>query len=311
MRVLIHLANPVPAFQPTPGQLAALATSAVPHEIVIAEEEGDFLAALPSADAVVVWRFEASWYARAARLAHVFTPAAGREGFAPDPAARVVRHFGRFHGTIMAESLVAMIAFMNRRMGAALAAQSVGRWDRAPYSECRRLRGQLALIIGFGSIGRECGRLLTALGMRVEGLRRSSLPSAPDIRTWSAERRLEALAGADHVVCVLPGDTNTEHFLDAVAFAHMKRSAFVYNLGRGNAIDPEALRQALCAGRIAGAFLDVVPEEPLPAGSELWTTPNLYLWPHSSAISAEYLDLYFEQLARELAVLAPAAPPAR
>jgi D-2-hydroxyacid dehydrogenase (NADP+) len=303
MLVLVYLANPVPAFQPTPRQLAALSASAAPHEIVVAEAEGDFMAALPSAHAVVVWRFEASWYARAPRLAHVFTPAAGREGFAPDPAARVVRHFGRFHGAIMAESLVAMIAFMNRRMGAALAAQGLGRWDRSPYSECRRLYGQVALIIGFGSIGRECGRLLAALGMRVEGLRRSALPSAPAIRTWSAERRLEALAGADHVICVMPGDTTTDHFLDAVAFAHMKPSAFVYNLGRGNAIDAEALRQALAAGSIAGAFLDVVPEEPLPVGSALWTTPNLYLWPHASAISAEYLDLYFEQLARELSML--------
>lgn len=303
MRVLIHLSNPVPAFQPTAGQLAALSASAAPHEVVVAEREEDFLAALPSADAVVVWRFEASWYGRAARLAHVFTPAAGREGFAPDPAERVVRHFGRFHGAIMAESLLAMIAFMNRRMGVALAALAMEHWDRSPYSECRRLHGQLALIIGFGAIGRACGRLLSGLGMRVEGLRRSALPSEGASRTWPAERRLEAVASADHVVCVLPGDTETDHFLDAAAFAHMKPSAFVYNLGRGNAIDPDALRHALVEGRIAGAFLDVVPEEPLPAGSPLWTTPNLYLWPHASAISAEYLDLYFEELTRELSQL--------
>jgi phosphoglycerate dehydrogenase-like enzyme len=146
--------------------------------------------------------------------------------------------------------------------------------------------------------------LLGALGMRVEGLRRSAQPSAWVSQTWPAERRLEAFAGADHVVCVLPGDTETDHFLDAAAFAHMKPSAIVYNIGRGNAIDPEALTRALRTGRIAGAFLDVLPEEPLAAHSPLWSTPNLYLWPHASAISAEYLDLYFEELAHELSSLA-------
>ena len=120
---------------------------------------------------------------------------------------------------------------------------------------------------------------------------------------FAASERLEALALADHVVCVLPGDTGTDQLLDAAAFGHMKSSSCVYNLGRGNAIDAVALQEALTRGRIAGAFLDVVPEEPLPASSGLWTVPNLYLTPHASAISAEYLDLYFEQLARELGQL--------
>jgi phosphoglycerate dehydrogenase-like enzyme len=112
------------------------------------------------------------------------------------------------------------------------------------------------------------------------------------------------VADADHVACVLPGDTGTDSLLDAAAFARMKRSAYVYNLGRGNAIDAQALVSALNSGQIAGAFLDVVPEEPLPADSPLWDVPNLYLTPHASAIQAEYLDLYFEELGPELARLA-------
>ena len=84
----------------------------------------------------------------------------------------------------------------------------------------------------------------------------------------------------------------------------MKPAACVYNLGRGNAIDGAALCAALERGQLAGAFLDVVHEEPLPASSPLWTAPNLYLTPHASAISSEYLDLYFEELAGQLAELA-------
>jgi phosphoglycerate dehydrogenase-like enzyme len=304
MRVLVFLSNPVPAFQPTAEQLAALSARLVGHELVAVDSEAAFLEQLPAAEAVVVWRFPGAWYARAGSLRHVLTPAAGHEGFALDPAGRVLQHFGRFHGVIMAESLVGMLVFNSRRFGAALAAQAERRWDRAPFSACRVLRGQVVLIIGFGAIGQHAARLLSALGMVVHGLRRDARqPSPGAARVFSVEQRLEAVAGADHVVCILPGDTGTERFLDAEAFARMKPSACVYNIGRGNAIDAGALLDALVRGMIAGAFLDVVPEEPLPASSPLWAAPNLFLTPHASAISADYLNFYFEELAAELTAL--------
>lgn len=305
MRILVQLANPVRAFEPTRGQLARLSVRAPGHDLVAVSTDTELLEALPSAHAVVVWRFLPEWYARAPRLAHVFTPAAGRESLAPDPSGRAERHFGSFHGAVMAESLIAMISFMNRRLGVALRAQAERRWDRAPFYPTRRLRGQVALIIGYGAIGQRCGRALSGLGMVVHALRRDvTRASASAERVFSVEQRRGALALADHVICILPGDTGTHHFVDAAALACMKASACVYNLGRGNAIDPEALQAALCEGRIAGAFLDVVPEEPLPASSPLWAAPNLYLTPHAAAISAEYLDLYFEELAEQLSRLA-------
>ena len=120
------------------------------------------------------------------------------------------------------------------------------------------------MIIGYGSIGQRCGELLARLGLEVHALRRDvSRPSPHARRVFTPAQRLEALAGADHVVCVLPSDTGTDRFLDAEAIACLPSRAVVYNLGRGNAIDIEALCDALARGRIAGAFLDVVPEEPL------------------------------------------------
>ena len=68
-------------------------------------------------------------------------------------------------------------------------------------------------------------------------------------------------------------------------------------LGRGNAVDEQALVEALESGRIAGAFLDVFEQEPLPPDSPLWDAPNLEFLPHASAISREYLDLWLEELA--------------
>jgi phosphoglycerate dehydrogenase-like enzyme len=305
VRVLLWLTNPVRAFEPTPEQVGALAArSAHAHELVSVQTESEFLAQLPDADAVVVWRFRPEWYARAPRLRHAFTPSAGHDPLPAEPSGRVARHFGSFQGSLLAESLVAMITFLNRRLAVALQAQAERRWERAPFSARRRLHGQVALILGYGAIGQHCGRLLSALGMVVHGLRRDlTRPSPWAQRMFSPGERLEALVLADHVVCVLPGDTGTDHFLDAAALARMKSTSCVYNLGRGNAIDTVALSDALARGRIAGAFLDVTPEEPLPARSPLWAVPNLYLTPHASAIGIEYLELYFEQLAGELGAL--------
>ncbi len=301
MRVLVYLSNLVPAFAPTNAQLAALSARLPGHEVVAVHGDAELLAELPLADAAVVWRFAEPWYALAPRLRYLFTPSAGHEPLFPDRRGRVALHFGRFHGALMAESLLAMITFNSRRLGAALAAQAERRWDRAPYSECRRLRGQVVLLIGFGAIGRHCAELLSAIGMVVHGLRREQAERiAPARRLFARAQLSEALALADHVVCILPGDTGTDHLLDAGAFAVMKPNACVYNLGRGNAIDVGALREALLSGRISAAFLDVAPEEPLPASSPLWSTPNLYLTPHASAIGVEYLDLYFEELASAL-----------
>lgn len=293
----------MPAFQPTAAQLAALAAR-TSHELEPVHEEAEFLAGLEQADAVVVWRFQAEWYARAPRLRHAFTPSAGHDPLPPEPEGRIQRHFGSFQGQLMAESLLGMITFMNRRFGAALQAQAERRWDRSPFSPLRRLRGQVVLIVGYGAIGQLCGELLAALGMVVLGLRRDpARPSPHAERVFSPEQRHAALGLADHVVCVLPGDTGTDHFIGAAELASMKRTACVYNLGRGNAIDAAALCTALAQGHIAGAFLDVVPEEPLPPRSPLWSAPNLYLTPHASAISSEYLDLYFDELAQRLCEL--------
>lgn len=301
MRVLVHLKNEIPAFGASERQLADLARSLPGVTFVGCADDADFAERLPEADAVVVWRFEPDWYARAPKLRHVFTPAAGKEAIAPDASGRVVLHFGHFHGHLMAESLVGMVLFLNRRSGAAIAAQREHRWDRELYQHTRRLAGQTALIVGYGAIGEHCGRLLKALGMRIHGVRREpTRGGAFADRVFGVDALLDAVADADHVVCVLPGDTGTDSLIGAAAFARMKPTACVYNLGRGNAIDADALLEALNSAKIAGAFLDVTPEEPLPATSPLWDAPNLYLTPHASAIHAEYLDLYFADLVGEV-----------
>jgi phosphoglycerate dehydrogenase-like enzyme len=299
MRILIYLQSSVSVFGANEAQVARLAARLPRHTLARVASKAELVTGLVEADAVVVWSFPAKWYEAAPRLKYVFTPAAGRERIQSDPGGRVEVHFGQFHGAMMAESLLAMMLFMNRRFGVALENQRAHAWEPRAYESARRLAEQTALIVGYGAIGRRAAGLLSAIGMKVHGLKRNvEQGGAGADRLFAREELPSALALADHVACILPGDTGTDHLLDAAAFANMKRGAFVYNLGRGNAIDHAALVEALGSGALGGAFLDVWPEEPLPADSPLWGVPNLYLTPHASAVYEDYLDLYFEELAR-------------
>jgi D-2-hydroxyacid dehydrogenase (NADP+) len=301
MRVLVYLSSEVGAFGASEVQVARLADRLPGHQFRRVASKEELMAGLPEADAVIVWSFPAKWYEQAPRLRHVFTPSAGRERIQPDPREKVELHFGRFQGTLMAESLLGMMLFLNRQVGVMLANQRAHVWDARLNERGRRLSEQTALIVGYGTIGRQVAEVLSRMGMTIHGLKRDVRRGGEGAeRLFRPEELHRALALADHVVCILPSDTGTDRLLDAAAIACMKRGAFVYNLGRGNAIDHDALAGALRSRALGGAFLDVWPEEPLRVDSPLWDVPGLYLSPHVSAVYHDYLDLHFEELAQEL-----------
>jgi D-2-hydroxyacid dehydrogenase (NADP+) len=301
MRILVYLDNPVRAFSLNAEQLSAMKERFSQHEFVSVHSDADFLRELPRAEGALVWRFDASYYELAPKLVFVATPAAGRELVKPDPSGRVRRLHGSFHGKIMGETLLAMMLFWSRRLDLALAHRRERRYERDHYSDTRRLAGQQALVVGYGPLGREIAQRLKALGMKVVGVKRNADVDPGPLDAVFPVTMLHALLGqADQVIVTLPSDTGTDHLFDEAAFSRMKKSAFFYNLGRGNAVDERALVRALTDGSIAGAFLDVFEREPLPADSPLWTAPNLEFLPHVSACSREYLDLWIEELAPEL-----------
>ncbi len=310
MKIVVWLENPIATFSVQPAQLAALQARHPGVLLRAVNSEADLLSQLPDADAALVWSFSSAWYALGPRLRFVATPAAGRERLEADPSGRVRCVHGHFHGKIMAESLLAMMLFFSRRLDLAVANQAARRYEREGYTTTRRLAGQRALIVGFGPLGRECARLLKAVGLHVVGVKRQPQgdPSPADA-VFGADQLRELLPQADHVILTLPSDTGTDHLLGAQELSLMRPSATLYNLGRGNAVDTSALLRALEAGQLAHAFLDVFEHEPLPPDSPVWHTKNLALLPHASAISSEYLELWFEELEPELLQLGAGQEP--
>lgn len=157
-------------------------------------------------------------------------------------------------------------------------------WDGPPHFT--ELNGLVLLILGFGSIGRELAKRARAFGMRVWGVTRSGKGDASLAEKIIPVSRLEeALPHADYVVIAAPETVETRRMIGAAQIARMKPGARLINVGRGSLLDEAALIHALETGALAGAALDVTPVEPLPPHSPLWKAPNLFITPHTSAVS--------------------------
>lgn len=226
------------------------------------------------------------------------------------------------HAVPIAEYVFGSMLAFARRLPKALAFQQRGEWpkDRWKHLLGRELRGSTIGIIGYGSIGREVGRLAKAFGMTVLASKRSPtrkrdagyvLPAAGDPEMQHVDRvfgpdELEELAAqSDFVVVALPLTPETEGIVSEAVLRAMRPTAYFVNISRGEIVDEAALIRALQEGWIAGAGLDVFTEEPLPEGSPFYSLPNVILTPHISAATAVYndriADLFAENLHRYLA----------
>jgi phosphoglycerate dehydrogenase-like enzyme len=138
-----------------------------------------------------------------------------------------------------------------------------------------------------------------------------ALPTQPHVEAaallpdWADEVHPPGVLGAllpvtDWLVIACPLTEDTRGWIDAAAIARLPRRACVINVGRGEIVDQAALTDALAAGRLAGAYLDVFDPEPLPADSALWGLPNVILSPHDSASAAGNDRRVFERFCDNL-----------
>ena len=157
-------------------------------------------------------------------------------------------------------------------------------WDQPQH--LTELNGQLLLIVGYGSIGRELGRRATAFNMRVWGVTRSGQGDSTHAEKIVPVSDLaQVLPHADYVVIAAPETPETRHIIGAPELACVKPSARLVNVSRGSLLDETALMRALHEQKLGGAALDVTGMEPLPSDSPLWKAPHLMITPHTSAVS--------------------------
>lgn len=228
------------------------------------------------------------------------------------------------HAATIAEYAITVILALAHRVPRMVEWKARGGWppdgDRWRLFVPTELRGATLGIIGYGSIGRELARIaVTALAMRVlAGKRDPSRRADPGFRlpgtgdpegalpdAWFEPARLrELLAASDVVVMAAPLTRETERMIGPAELAAMKSTAYLVNVGRGATVDEVALAEALRAGRLAGAAVDVFAEEPPPPGHPLYAVDNAIVSPHVSGFLPSYddrcCDLFAENLRRYL-----------
>lgn len=302
MRVLLVARYPSPVLEPLAQRWPEIEWVVVPSPYL---ETVD----LTHIQAAYLWDYRSRMlrelWPRMPELRWVHVAAAGVDAFLfPEMLASGVtltNSRGAFDEPV-AEFTLALILAVSKRLNLTMANQVERRWQ---HFETRLLAGRTVLIVGFGAIGHRIGRSLRALGMRVVGVRRSGEPhpDADEIHTLS--ELPEQLGRADYVVLVLPQTNETKQLIGERELRLMRPSAMLVNVGRGSVLDELALAEALAAGTIAGAALDVFEREPLAEDHPLWNAPNVLITPHMASDADDWrqrvMDVFSENLRRYLA----------
>jgi phosphoglycerate dehydrogenase-like enzyme len=262
---------------PLPARVFADAVHAIDARLPLLEYRPDIDdAALSDVEAVLGWRFPSGVAARLPRLRWVCSVGAGVDKLlVPELPQRVL--VSRIVDVDQADGIAQFVVMMAlrhaRNLSAYEAQQRARQWQRQPVGVLRSHVG----VLGMGTMGSAVARMLQAVGFQVTGYSRHSGQSLAAV-----------LGGSDIVVCALPLTAQTRGLLDARAFAQMPRGSYLVNIARGAHVVEADLIEAVRAGHLAGAALDVQEHEPLPADDPLWDMPGITITPHIAAQSSPH-----------------------
>ena len=229
--------------------------------------------------------------AAAPQLEWVQLPYAGIENFAEQLDPDLLWTCGKgVYAEPVAEHVIALTLAGFRHLHTASRATS---W---PAQEGKNLLGAKVTVIGGGGIAESLLRLLEPWGTETTVVRRSDAPLDGATRTVSSDMISETLPGADVVVLAAAVTEETIGMVDAEFLAAMAKDAWLVNVGRGALVRTDDLVEALRAGTIAGAALDVTDPEPLPDGHPLWEETNCIITPHVANTPEMGLPLIAERV---------------
>jgi phosphoglycerate dehydrogenase-like enzyme len=252
-------------------------------ELLVASSESEAARLIADADAVLGnrWFLQSLPYAK--RLRWMQSNSMGvdlilRSG--ADLSRIVLTRVRGVYDDEVAEHAVALALALVRGVHKARDAQRERAWRREALGT---LFGKRALILGWGGVGQGIARRLSALGCAVSAARRTHagppVTGCGGFTIWGPSWR-EALPQASLVFLALPLTSQTRDIFGEQEFQLLPHGSFLINVGRGENVDETALIEAIRGGRLAGAGLDVVREEPLSPASPLWSEPAVLITPH-------------------------------
>jgi phosphoglycerate dehydrogenase-like enzyme len=299
--ILVLARSQTPSSDP---QLAMLAD--IPH--IVGSDPAAFTDAAKDAPAILNWTGSrdllSQVFAITPHLRWIHSRWAGVDGLLfPElvESSVILTNSRGVYSPPLGEFALAAMLYFAKDLPRMLRNKAAGLW--APF-EVEEIARKTVAIAGYGDIGRAVATRARAMGMHILALKRHP-PQSPDPlidRFYKPDALHDMLALTDYLVVAAPLTPETHHMISDAAFAAMKPSAVVINVGRGPVIDNAALIRALTEKRIRGAGLDVVEDEPLPTGHPLYSFENVLLSPHCADNTPGWTDnamrFFLEQYAR-------------
>jgi phosphoglycerate dehydrogenase-like enzyme len=211
---------------------------------------------------------------------HLVTAGTDPLDLLPIPEDVHVSSSGHLWSCTVAEHALGMLLTLCRGIDFSIRTVQTDQWSRDQViPRLRRVKDLAVLIVGYGRIGSEIGRILKSLGAKVTGVASSS--RTVDGVTVHQLPDLDALIPeADVIILTLPLGPLTRHLISRTQFALMKKTLILINVSRGGVLDEAVLCETLANGGISCAGLDVFENEPLPLNDRLRSSPNVLLTPH-------------------------------
>lgn len=284
-----------------PDQKEALRKAAPEDQFTFKSElpgEAEQHSALLRAEILLGGPKKAEWLQEARNLKWIQLHSTGFESYKGIRTSAIVTNVQDYYSEPCAETMVAGILALYRKMDEFAVLKKDKQWVGAPMRpQLQLLHRKKIIILGTGNIGRRVARLLSGFEAEVVFYGRT----APDALLRTPEELLQKISWADIIIGCLPGVAETQGLFTTDMISQMKPTALFCNVGRGNLVaDEDALAEALINRTIGGAVLDVTATEPLPATSKLWNCPNTLLSQHSGGGQrAEFegiIELFLENL---------------
>jgi gluconate 2-dehydrogenase len=287
--------NKIVAYKPLPDDVLAYLRDHAEVVQVDAAQDDAFIAALKDADGAIgaSVKITPAMLQGATRLKALSTISVGFDNFdVPDLTRRgiVLAHTPDVLTESTADTVFSLILATARRVVELADWVKAGQWQGSvgPAQFGVEVQGKTLGIVGLGRIGGAVARR-AALGFNMKVLYTNRSPNPQAEQAYGARRveLAELLASADFVCLQVPLTAETKHLIGAAELRAMKKSAILINASRGPTVDEAALIEALQAGTIHAAGLDVFETEPLPADSPLLSLPNVVALPHIGSATHE------------------------
>ena len=273
-------------------------------DLIIPESSDDALEIMPEID-IIFGGMSRDMFKRAERLKWVQTWGAGVDGmmYAEFIHSEVILTSAK--GTVgvhLSEHAMALLLGLTR--GIARAIRTADWSERMPIRHASwELIDKTMGIVGLGGTGCDVAIRAHAFGMKIIAVDPEDVEVPDCVETcWKMDRFYDLLSASDIVVVCCPLTDETRWLFDRLAFEKMQNHALLVNVTRGKIMDEASLVEALETGQIAGAGLDVAPQEPLPDDHPLWNMPNVIITPHTAGGSPNRQDrivnLFCENLRR-------------